>query len=742
MSDQMSPPSDRGGGNLWTTMLNHPVGDSSEQTRNPQEQSLNRACEACRTSKVRCLSNPEPGSNQCQRCAKAGKTCVFAPPVKRRQRKRTDVRVAELEKEVKQMRDLLKHSDQSPTDGGDQEYAEDHTNEPEHSTEHTPSRSMVTPPPPTASHWPNLFQNDAPASYSPQREFNCKDSFGPSKNDIIDRGVITMQMAEELVHIWQNDLIEACPGISIPRNWTAAQLREKKPALFHAVMAAAAQSKGCALSDQLHDEAVYLYARSAFIQGEKSIQCIQAMMVTVAYYSPPKTPGHLQIYQWVNFAASCALELGLASRPRTHEQLPKRAIRSLQRISSPEELLEHCRTVLFLYIMSAGQSMRMKRPNILLFNSWMQECFVLLEKSKSIADQRTVAWLKLQRISDEAHTAFGFDDASTSFSLSELRMQVILRIFDRRMQEWKKSVSDEVMTCFLMIEHHAAVLLMWEFGMDGGRYDVTDFRNRHFTLPALDDDSVQPESLLSHSALQINATTKCISAAHAILDCVLEMPIDRLQKVPNSIFVRAIYALVVILKIEYGVGTDTEMSELIESEKLKADYYLDEIIRKITVAIGPQKCRSPSHWSFILQDKLISWHDEYKQWRQEGRHLKRRKTDPMDESSRTVPNQTPTFAEPTSRNNASSTHPLQPKAQPPAAQAPNFNMGSSYPTWTANSVPYGNAIEPQSGFTPDIGDFSAAFQNGDLYLWNDLSADNFGGWAPNMGFGQLNSQGF
>jgi hypothetical protein len=153
-------------------------------------------------------------------------------------------------------------------------------------------------------------------------------------------------------------------------------------------------------------------------------------------------------------AASMALELGLASKPRTHEQLPKRAVKSLQRISSPEELLEHCRTVLYLYVVCAGFSMRLKRPNILLFNSWMGECVGILEKSKLLDDKRTLAWLKLQRIADEANTAFGFDDASTSFSLSELRMQMILRIFDRRMQDWENSIPDEVQTLSLKIEYH------------------------------------------------------------------------------------------------------------------------------------------------------------------------------------------------------------------------------------------------------------------------------------------------
>lgn len=366
------------------------------------------------------------------------------------------MRVAELEREIKKMQSLMKGGNRSPgasehesaDEGSEKEMGEEEES-PVESQRHgstTTTTSALT------HSWPNVLGPKSPRDV-PTTNNGSKDLLG-STDDIIDRGVITQDFSEELLNIWRNELVAASPGIYIPKEWSAAQLREKKPSLFHAIMAAAAHCKGSALSDKLHEEAVYYYARTAFINGEKSVQAIQALLVTVAFYSPPKTPGQLQIYQWVNMAASMALELGLASKPRTHEQLPKRAIRSLQKISSPEELLEHCRTVLYLYVVCAGFSMRLKRPNILLFNSWMEECLNMLEKSPLQADQRTLAWLKLQRIADEANTAFGFDDASTSFSLSELRMQMILRIFERRMHDWKKSVPKDVLTLTLKMEYH------------------------------------------------------------------------------------------------------------------------------------------------------------------------------------------------------------------------------------------------------------------------------------------------
>ncbi len=69
---------------------------SPHNTQKPQV----RACESCRARKVRCL--PEDPI-RCQRCARSGRECVYTAPEKRRRRKRTDTRVAELEHMVQML---------------------------------------------------------------------------------------------------------------------------------------------------------------------------------------------------------------------------------------------------------------------------------------------------------------------------------------------------------------------------------------------------------------------------------------------------------------------------------------------------------------------------------------------------------------------------------------------------------------------------------------------------------------
>ncbi|KAL8835971.1 MAG: hypothetical protein Q9170_003094 [Blastenia crenularia] len=56
-----------------------------------------RACEACRGLKVRC--EPDPVKGTCRRCAKAQRPCVVTAPSRKRQKK-TDSRVAELERKI------------------------------------------------------------------------------------------------------------------------------------------------------------------------------------------------------------------------------------------------------------------------------------------------------------------------------------------------------------------------------------------------------------------------------------------------------------------------------------------------------------------------------------------------------------------------------------------------------------------------------------------------------------------
>jgi len=65
----------------------------------PNDPKRSRACEACRGLKVRCDQDQNFPEQPCKRCAKAKRQCVITAPSRKRQKK-SDTRVAELEKKI------------------------------------------------------------------------------------------------------------------------------------------------------------------------------------------------------------------------------------------------------------------------------------------------------------------------------------------------------------------------------------------------------------------------------------------------------------------------------------------------------------------------------------------------------------------------------------------------------------------------------------------------------------------
>lgn len=336
---------------------------SAQQPSPAQPQQLNRSCESCRALKVRCTPNPEI-PNQCQRCAKAKRACIFVAPQRRRPRKRTDSRVAQLEKEMRAMRSLLKDKfsmDGSSPDDRDRGKETDDVAfgaAPKENNESTvpdvqggsmagPSRSVDY----SQGFRPPSTTPDDSGSFSGTSYSNTHNHHSPNlqrRNDVVDRGIISMETANELVAIFVNELVQFFPVVVLPAGTTASQLRQSKPVLFLSVIAAAAIAVDSNLARILNREIVRLYAERFFIEAEKSLELVQALLVMIVFYFPPESPLKLQFYQYTHVAATMALEIGLASKLRVSRRPADR--RGLdQHGTFDEHMAEQARAILGCY---------------------------------------------------------------------------------------------------------------------------------------------------------------------------------------------------------------------------------------------------------------------------------------------------------------------------------------------------------------------------------------------------------
>ncbi|KAJ5788511.1 hypothetical protein N7457_003501, partial [Penicillium paradoxum] len=607
-----------------------PQGDSGSLQASAQQ--LNRSCESCRSLKVRCLPSPAT-PNQCQRCAKGKRSCIFVAPQRRRPRKRTDSRVAQLEKEMRVMRSLLKNripeEDEPDFDDESERDDQDHDSTDvdvkpsvglrEHSAPSSDDVRYVDYSPEllntTNSGAPDGGTFPAPSAFAAEKE-------NPPAPDVIDRGIISLEDAEQLVAYYIHELVSLFPLVVLPSNTTAAQLRQTKPVLFLSVIAATAICVDAGVAAVLNREMVRLYAERFFIEGEKSLELVQALLLMIIFYLPPASPLKLQLYQYTHIASTMALEIGLANKRRVSNKSDRKGNKQ-----DPYDMLfaEQARAVLGCYHLGSSVAMKTRRPNLLQFNDWTAECVKHLERSPHRTDQRLAIWFELQRITDEAMSSFGLDDISTGSPLTESRVQAVLRWFDKRIETWRKNIPSEMLTVSMILEYRFTTLAMYELGVGEGYRDPDALKRRFFTLPTLDEESGSKQT--SHaplSALRIDINVKWMNAAHELLDAVLNCSTDMMRKLPNLIYTRFGTAVTSLLKIHFSVRTST-LGEVVTPQTVNVAYYLDALANKLDEASGGGKYKIPARWYLVIAVKGRDWYDR----------LERQQSETTDASSRT-----------------------------------------------------------------------------------------------------------
>ena len=291
---------------------------------------LNRACESCRKSKTRCLPVESQVSDKCQRCTKADQPCVFTTRIRTRQRNRTDIRVAELEREVRAMRQRLLESTRNQ---GSRDEPKRPVN---HKSGDDPDDWQI----PGLQDCPSMLpsQNEANknAATPPAME-NITPSSSEVSTDVITRGIVAYETAMELCRSYSNDLIQHYPAVALDPLCNFDELRRKKPTLFLAVLTAAAGKVAPKLARVLHKETLKIFAEDVFLGGEKSLELVEALTITVLWCFPLDDYEKLNFYQYIHLAATMALDLGIAEDRST----------SLD----PKEDIEGRRTLLSCYLL-------------------------------------------------------------------------------------------------------------------------------------------------------------------------------------------------------------------------------------------------------------------------------------------------------------------------------------------------------------------------------------------------------
>ena len=274
----------------------------------------------------------------CRRCAKAGRTCVVTAPSRKRQKK-TDSKVAELEKKIDALTASLHATrGQGVSDSDDDSF--DETAEPsndiagqgggrkrrisefqqdaEASDARIPSANnnyTVGPPssmPPDNSNiHPFLMAETVRPPPPAPMGFPSGPPYMNNENaDVIDRNILDAATAFEIFYHYTKDMASHLPIVVFHADTAAENIRKNMPILFLAILSIACGQDYPGLQSILTKQIMRTLADRIVCNGEKSLELVQALQVSAIWYWP-ENDRDTKSYQLIHMAAVMAIDLGM-----------------------------------------------------------------------------------------------------------------------------------------------------------------------------------------------------------------------------------------------------------------------------------------------------------------------------------------------------------------------------------------------------------------------------------------------
>ena len=266
--------------------------------------------------------------------------------------------------------------------------------------------------------------------------------------DIVHHRLLSTVKADRLLFRYNTQMVRHSPLVVFHDDLTASRLRETRPTLFLAIMAAASYDEPD-LQRKLVGELTRAFAEKIIVRAEKSFELIQALQISITWTWLPDYLEEFQFYQQVHISTAMAIELGLGRRlpqkratPYGNHAFPRKNQGSQASISIDPTSLEARRAWLACYYLSSTMTIMKRRPLLLTWTRFMEESYELLRTAPERAptDEYFCAHIWAHRLSEDVAQQIASDDFDDPANAA--RLAFTLRKVDRDLSQFHRYLPD------------------------------------------------------------------------------------------------------------------------------------------------------------------------------------------------------------------------------------------------------------------------------------------------------------
>lgn len=208
------------------------------------------------------------------------------------------------------------------------------------------------------------------------------------------------------------------------------------------------------------------------------------------------------------------------------------------------------------------------------FSAFTKGCIDYLTNSPHalLSDKLLIIWSQIQHITEESAAVFAFDNLSSPVEMSDPRVQLTLKGFENRLEEYRRTIDPELLSSTLKVHYYMNKIILQEYA-----------------IMVKNADGFQPEELIDIgtkaspiSMASASAIMTVIESAHLLLDAFFSVPDDVIKSYPVINFVRMSYGMVLLIKMYANASLpDSELGKILDAESLKIDHYLRMAITRL-----------------------------------------------------------------------------------------------------------------------------------------------------------------
>ncbi|KAK9457906.1 hypothetical protein V1511DRAFT_526989 [Dipodascopsis uninucleata] len=576
-----------------------------------------RACDSCRALKVRCVPNDENNlSGVCQRCLKSSKNCTFTLASRKRQ-KRTDTRVADLEKKVNELTARLSEATTTVvaiTPDSKVQSASELGSLPK---DFTTKQSISEVP-----FYRSKFSDDEKLQLEIANDksdplgtilgsdhilsnmFHMKFKLSDIVWRVLKDFNVTNETAQSYLKLFRETLTPHLPFIVIPTEMTFENLVKDKPLVSLAIISTmtAKTTSDLELCCKFNLELYRLTSEQVVVIGNKNLDMLQALLITITWYNPTESLEFRKFHLLISMALSIATDLGVNGQFHVVAR-HSNTVAPILNVQS-----EECRRIcLALFISSTTASSIFRYSVLMRWSNYIEQCCELFETPAALPGDRCLAYLgRLSRINISILDIFHPVDQEEPSDLRDSRLSMMIKVFEHDLENWKTSLTPDLANDSMMMMHFQSLqIFLHEVGLH------SKSNRRYFRAPF--DERVLKVEALKITPIHAETIIWCVTSCQTLIDTFCSCSANAISSAPISATGRLVYACTIILKVSLSSMKSSSLREICPVDLLKPEYYFARTYMKLTSlcndgssSLYARKFRYILGQAFLWFKKLIS----------------------------------------------------------------------------------------------------------------------------------------